>query len=85
MSKKQEKPEENQNDELFGLSQQQIFEMRKRAKDAFFSNKQIWRQRGFWLVCVSMENKPAIWLGPDKIMVGEKEDGTPILANRENL
>ena len=80
-TKNQDEKENNQ-DEIFGLTSNQVYEIRKRAKDAFFSKKKIWRQRGFWLVCTNAENRTAVWLGPDKIMVGEESDGTPILENK---
>ncbi len=44
-----------------------------------------WRQRGYYLVCVSCEIQHAIWIGPDKIMVGEDKEGKPLLKTREEL
>lgn len=44
-----------------------------------------WRQQGFYLVCKSCELQHAVWIGMDKIMVGIKSDGTPILKNRKEL
>jgi hypothetical protein len=40
-----------------------------------------WRQQGYYLVCKSCEITHAVWIGPDKIMVGEDEKG-PILKPR---
>jgi len=42
-----------------------------------------WRQRGYYLVCVSCDLQHAIFIGENKIMVGTKEDGTPILMDRK--
>ena len=41
-----------------------------------------WRQQGPYLVCMSCEIQHATYIGMDKIMVGEKEDGTPIIEKR---
>lgn len=41
------------------------------------------RQRGFYLVCCSCELQHAVYIGPNKLMIGEKEDGSPILKNRD--
>ena len=40
-----------------------------------------WRQQGYYLVCKSCEVTHAVWIGPDKIMVGINEKG-PILKER---
>lgn len=40
-----------------------------------------WRQQGYYLVCKSCELQHAVWIGPDKIMVGQNEKG-PILKKR---
>lgn len=41
-----------------------------------------WRQQGFYLVCKSCDLSHAIFIGPNQIMVGEKEDGQPILKKK---
>lgn len=43
------------------------------------------RQRGPFLVCTSCEIQHANWVGMDKIMVGEDENGKPILKSRSEL
>jgi len=40
-----------------------------------------WRQQGYYLVCKSCELSHAVWIGPDKIMVGQNGTG-PILKKR---
>lgn len=40
------------------------------------------RQRGTYLVCVSCEIQHAVYIGMDKIMVGEDEEGKPIIQLR---
>lgn len=40
------------------------------------------RQRGPYLVCVSCEVQHATWIGMDKIMTGEDENGKPIVRSR---
>ena len=44
-----------------------------------------WRQRGYYCVCVSCELQHAIFIGPDKIMVGVDEKGTPKFKTRKEL
>jgi len=41
-----------------------------------------YRQNGPYLVCYSCELKHAVWIGMDKIMVGENENG-PTLKSRD--
>jgi len=41
-----------------------------------------WRQQGFYLVCKSCDLQHAIFIGPDKVMVGETKEGKPILKKR---
>jgi len=41
-----------------------------------------YRQEGGYLVCRSCELHHAVWIGMEKQMVGEKEDGTPILKKK---
>lgn len=41
-----------------------------------------WRQQGFYLVCKSCELQHAVYIGPKKIMVGEDQEGRPILKDR---
>lgn len=44
----------------------------------------LWRQQGYYLVCFSCELKHAVFVGKDKVMVGEK-GGKPILKNRKEI
>ena len=41
-----------------------------------------YRQGGAYLVCRTCSLHHAVYIGMQKIMVGEKEDGTPILEKR---
>ena len=41
-----------------------------------------WRQQGPYLICHSCELKHAVFIGMDKVMVGEDEKGRPILKKR---
>ncbi len=40
------------------------------------------RQQGYYLVCKSCEISHAVWIGADKIMVGENKKGQPIIKKR---
>lgn len=43
-----------------------------------------WRQEGYFLVCRSCELVHATFLGPDKVIVGEK-NGKPIIKKRKEI
>jgi hypothetical protein len=43
-----------------------------------------YRQMGPYAICKSCEVQHAIWIGMEKIMVGENEKGEPILKNRKD-
>jgi len=55
--------------------------------DFTFVPKEIheWRQKGYYIVCMSCELQHAAFIGPDKIMVGVDEKGQPILKKRKEL
>lgn len=44
-----------------------------------------WRQQGPYLVCKSCELEHAVYIGPDKMMVGLNKEGKPILENRKSV
>jgi len=80
MSDEQKKTESDQInfEQVFGITSEQIEEIRKGAIEKAKQATHRWRQRGFWLVCTSCDNNHAIWI-QGKEMIGENEDGTPIL------
>jgi hypothetical protein len=41
-----------------------------------------YRQQGIYLVCKSCEIQHAVYIGLDKIMVGEDKEGHPIVKKR---
>jgi hypothetical protein len=45
----------------------------------FPEGRHVYRQQGYYLVCISCELQHAIFIGPEKHMVGETEEGLPIL------
>jgi hypothetical protein len=45
----------------------------------FTPGRHTWRQKGPYLVCCACELSHATFIGMGKIMVGEKENGDPIL------
>ena len=77
-AKKTESEPQNDFEQVFGITSEQITEIRKEAVERAKSAKHRWRQRGFWLVCTSCENNHAIWI-QGKEMIGESEGGEPIL------
>jgi hypothetical protein len=44
-----------------------------------------YRQQGYYLVCKSCEISHAIWIGPDKILVGFDDKGQAIIKNRKEV
>lgn len=44
-----------------------------------------YRQEGGYLVCKSCTLHHAVWVGMERLMVGESPDGTPILKLRTEL
>lgn len=44
-----------------------------------------YKQQGYYLVCKSCEIQHATFIGPNKIMVGVKENGEPIIKTRKEL
>lgn len=66
--------------------------MKQRKNEAFSETHQIayqfipkgvhqWRQQGYYLVCKSCDLQHSVFIGPNQIMVGERE-GKPILKKR---
>jgi hypothetical protein len=45
----------------------------------FPKGRHLYRQQGFYLICLSCELQHAIFIGGTKRMVGETEEGLPIL------
>ena len=50
----------------------------------FPAGQHVWRQQGPYVVCRECELHHAVFVGVDKIMVGE-EDGKPVLRDRSSL
>lgn len=50
--------------------------------EEFVSTSCTFKQRGPYLVCISCQIQHAVWIGMDKIMTGEDDDGKPILKSR---
>jgi hypothetical protein len=44
-----------------------------------------WQQQGPYLICKSCELQHAIYIGMNKLMIGAKENGEPILKSRAEL
>lgn len=62
-----------------GLSTKEYESIRSQALEKAKNTKHRWRQKGYYLVCTTCEIQHGSWIGPGVQMVGEKEDGTPIL------
>lgn len=44
-----------------------------------------WNQKGYYLICTTCEIEHGTWIGQDKMMIGVKKDGQPILKDRREL
>lgn len=64
-----------------GLSVKEYEKVRARAMEKAKNTKHRWRQKGYYLVCSACEIRHGAWVGPAVQMVGEQEDGTPILES----
>lgn len=64
-----------------GISQKELDEIRNKAHEEAKKMRHKWRQKGAWLVCRSCPQQHAAWIGLKKRMVGENDDGSPILQN----
>ena len=82
MSKKQLKPEEEKPIEIPEESETLDF---SNPDFKFTPGRHVWRQHGPYLICNACVLQHATFIGMDKVMIGEEEDGTPILKKREEL
>jgi len=51
----------------------------------FPEGKHIWRQQGPYVVCQNCVLHHAVHIGIDKIMVGEDDEGKPILRDKASI
>ena len=51
----------------------------------FTPGRHVWRQSGPYLICKECSLHHAVYIGMEKLMVGEDQDGKPILKNRSEL
>ena len=75
---KQEIPKEQQDKPLF--EEKDI----KSPDFKFVPGNHLWKQQGYYIVCYGCELEHAVWLGPDKLMVGVNDKG-PIIKTRKEL
>lgn len=50
----------------------------------FVPGNHLWKQEGYYAVCYGCELSHAVWLGPDKLIVGVDDKG-PIIKTRAEL
>lgn len=68
------------NDEtVFSYPQEVIDELRQEAVRKATSTTHKWKQRGVYVYCTACEYEHGVYVGTDKILVGEK-DGKPIVV-----
>lgn len=51
----------------------------------FPQGRHLWRQQGPYCVCKECELSHAVFIGMEKVMVGEDENGKPILQERDKV
>lgn len=51
----------------------------------FIPGNHEWRQQGPYCICKSCDLEHAVYIGMEHMMIGVKEDGTPILKTRKSL
>lgn len=70
-----EQPEIVADDKIFNKEDIQLFPM----------GRHVWRQQGCYVVCRECELHHAVFIGMDQLMVGEDQDGKPILKSRQDV
>jgi hypothetical protein len=76
MQENQQKDEEENVQELDFTKPDFIF---------FPKGRHIYRQQGYFLVCNGCDLPHAVFIGKDKVMVGEDSEGQPILKKRNEV
>ena len=51
----------------------------------FPAGRHIWRQQGSYLVCRECPLHHAYYIGIDNLMIGEDENGKPIVKSRQDV
>ena len=51
----------------------------------FPAGQHVWRQQGPYVVCHECVLHHAVYVGVDKVMIGENEKGEPILRDRASI
>lgn len=69
------------NETVFSYSQDEIDEIRQKAVEKAKTAAHTWRQRGAFVYCKTCENEHGIYIGTNKILVGEK-DGQPRIVDK---
>lgn len=70
-------------DEAEVQPEQQIFNSEN--VQYFPVGRHVWRQQGPYLVCKACELHHGVFIGMDKVMTGETEEGKPIVRDRASI
>lgn len=76
---------ENEKDEIKDDSAQEQLDFTKPDFSFIPKGNHDYKQRGYYLVCKSCDIEHGTFVGSEKILVGIKEDGQPILKTRKEL
>jgi hypothetical protein len=75
-------------------SQNEVVEEAVQPEDKIFNKEDIvyfppgrhvWRQQGPYVVCRDCELSHAVFIGMEKMMIGEDENGKPLLQKRDKV
>lgn len=75
---------ENEEEEIKGQNEE-ILDFNNPSFSFIPNGRHVYRQRGYYLICGSCELEHANWIGPDKLMIGEDENGKPIVKKRSEI
>lgn len=53
--------------------------------ERFPMGRHVWRQQGPYLVCRECVLHHGVYIGIDKLMIGEDEDGKPIVRDKADI
>lgn len=72
----------DENEQVFALTEDELEELRKKAKSTLINSPHNWKQRGIYITCTSCPFPHATSVGTRKIMTGIDVQGMPILEDK---
>lgn len=78
MEQKKHSTDSEQKNEVFGLTHEQVEELRRNAIEKAQKQAKRWVQRGPYLICTTDDSEFAIHIGTQKMFIGVDDKGTPL-------